>query len=355
MKMAVKGFKELVKETTETIEEQPARKRKSAFAGMLNEASKKEKLMEEMILVPISDIIPNEKNEKIAGMRDIEELMANIYDVGLQQPLVAYQQINGKWKLLAGHRRFEACKRLYEDGDERFAKLPVIDRKPADIDLPLSEQQKEDYIMISTNIETRTEYTPQERYEQYRLLNQIFDTLDKAGQKPKGRRRELIADEMKMNSQSVARYESIEKKATNQVKKEFIENDMDFTAATTLSKEEPEVQDKVLKMAKKEAKKTPEKKVTKSMVEEALKEVKEEEPEEENLEAANNELIEDEVNEREDIDVSVEFNSVVVELSDLQLAYRNAPRINEETYRKLKKETSKLMKQVEAIQEILKS
>ena len=50
--------------------------------------------------------------------------------------------------------------------------------------------------MISTNIETRTEYTPQERYEQYRLLNQIFDTLDKAGQKPKGRRRELIADKI---------------------------------------------------------------------------------------------------------------------------------------------------------------
>lgn len=347
--MAVKGFKKLTEQAEQIVSPETTKKRTGAFDGMLNDVSKSEKQMEEVLLVPIENIIPNELNEEIAGMSDIEELASNIDDIGLQQSLVGYPIEGGKWKLLTGHRRLEACKLLVEQGDNRFKRLPVVEQKPSDLDLPIDEELKEKYLMISTNVENRTNYSPQERMAQYEALKKIYEQLEKAGKKPKGRRREIIANEMKMPPMSVSRYEEIDKKAVPKVKKEFKENEMDLTATTALAKEEPEVQTKALAKAKKEAKKTPEKKVTKALVMEAIKEVKEQNELENNF--MNAPVVED--GKEVKVDIIEEFEPVATELTSLRVAFMSARPVTEDEYKVIKRATDKLVKLSEEIRSTL--
>lgn len=140
---------------------------------ILGEQSKAQ-AMPGMVIVqlPIEDIIPNPDNE-IYNIGDVSMLVADIADKGLRQALEVIPADGGKYMLIAGHRRWTACRQLYEGGDKRFARLPAVVKQ--------SEGKDEDLISLITSNATARELTDGERLKQYRALKGALERKKAAG------------------------------------------------------------------------------------------------------------------------------------------------------------------------------
>lgn len=249
--MGLSGFKASmaakVKETAEgAVEVAPTTRKNGVGMGLLNNASQVERKVEEYPMIEIDNILPNEKNKY--ERNEIEDLMLSIKDVGLLQPLVGYYMSDGRVKLTTGHRRLEACKRLVEeDGIETYKRLPVKIKSIDDVDLDLSDDLKEKYLIIVTNNQRRNELTQAEMLFEVETLREIYAALKRNGKKPKGTTRGLIANDLGVDERTVARYTNISMAASDDVKEAFVNNDLDLQTTQELVKEEPEVQNKALK------------------------------------------------------------------------------------------------------------
>lgn len=125
-----------------------------------------------VVQLPIEDIIPNPDNE-IYNIGDVSMLVADIADKGLRQALEVIPADGGKYMLIAGHRRWTACRQLYDGGDKRFARLPAVVKQ--------SEGKDEDLISLITSNATARELTDGERLKQYRALKGALERKKAAG------------------------------------------------------------------------------------------------------------------------------------------------------------------------------
>ena len=151
------------------------------------------------------------------SLNGIEELAESIADVGLEQSLVVEDAGDGTYSILTGRRRYYAIGLLLKNGNDRYSKVPCKIKKLSDIDLPLSDEGKRRYAIVTTNLEQRKP-TAADTAEMIRQLNSVYDELAANGSKPKGRRREFIAKELGMSPATVGRYEYIEKNADENAK-----------------------------------------------------------------------------------------------------------------------------------------
>ena len=137
-------------------------------------AQSKAQAMPGMVVVqlPIEDIIPNPANE-IYNIGDVSMLEADIADKGLRQALEVIPVDGGKYMLIAGHRRWTACRQLYDSGDKRFARIPAVVKQ--------SEGKDEDLISLITSNATARELTDGERLKQYRALKGALERKKAAG------------------------------------------------------------------------------------------------------------------------------------------------------------------------------
>ena len=79
----------------------------------------------EMRMIPVDDQVPSEKN--FYRLCDIDALADSIAANGLEQNLVVKADTNGKYRLVTGHRRLEAIRRLRNRGI-KIEKVPCIVR-----------------------------------------------------------------------------------------------------------------------------------------------------------------------------------------------------------------------------------
>ena len=79
----------------------------------------------EMRMIPVDDLVPSEKN--FYRLCDIDTLADSIAANGLEQNLVVKADTNGKYRLVTGHRRLEAIRRLRNRGI-KIEKVPCIVR-----------------------------------------------------------------------------------------------------------------------------------------------------------------------------------------------------------------------------------
>ena len=75
----------------------------------------------DIVMLPIGDIEPNPANV-IYDVGDVGMLQADIAEHGLRTPLEV-TPAGDKYMLVAGHRRWTACKALHAEGDARFGAL----------------------------------------------------------------------------------------------------------------------------------------------------------------------------------------------------------------------------------------
>lgn len=196
------------------------------LSQLMNAESKKQSIAFKIEHIPLDRIQPSSKNNY--SVDDVQELKASIELMGLQQNLVVRPKESGTYELISGHRRLKALQELYNAGNEEFAKAPckiVISTDDIQAELQL----------IFANSTTR-ELTDAEKTYQAARLQELLQALKESGITIPGRKREIVAELMKVSPAQVARMDSINKKLVPELKEEFRKENINITTAYELSR-----------------------------------------------------------------------------------------------------------------------
>lgn len=201
------------------------------------ESSRKENSNKYQItMLSVYDLVPSTEN--FYSTENVEDLKQSIELNGaIKQNLIVTDRGEGKYRIIAGHRRHKASLLLAEEGKKEFEKVPCIIEKELDED-------KEQLLLIMTNSSTRV-LTDYEKTKQAEKLKDILVKIKKK-ENLTGRVRDLIADILKTSSTNVARMESISKKLTPELTEEFKKENIGITKAYELSKKTEEEQKEAL-------------------------------------------------------------------------------------------------------------
>lgn len=126
----------------------------------------------QVVMLPAADIEPNPENS-IYEIGDVAMLKADIAKRGLRSPLEVLPAQGGKYMLLAGHRRWTACRALTAEGVTGFEVLPCV--------IHQSQGADDDLIALITSNATARELTDGERLRQYIALKQALERKKAAG------------------------------------------------------------------------------------------------------------------------------------------------------------------------------
>lgn len=119
-------------------------------------------------------LIPHENN-KIFKEGKVEEMKNSIIEIGLQQPIVVIRN-DDKYKILCGHTRYEALKRIIEEDKfegYKFQNKTYKQEIPVMI-LENIDKKTELKILFETN-STQRSLTNEEKRESARMWATIFD------------------------------------------------------------------------------------------------------------------------------------------------------------------------------------
>ncbi|WP_270248956.1 ParB N-terminal domain-containing protein [Ruthenibacterium lactatiformans] len=182
--------------------------------------------------IPLCEIEPSPMN--FYGMREIEKLAREIELVGLLENLVVTpKQENGKYRLIAGERRYRALTLLADEGKDAFALAPCKVEEE-------TSEAVEELKLIYAN--SKRELTDAEKMQEAIRLETRLKELKADGVKVPGRVREIAADLLKVSPAQVGIYETIDKKLTPELKAEFVAGKVGITAAHGLAKRPHEEQ-----------------------------------------------------------------------------------------------------------------
>lgn len=189
----------------------------------------------EVVELDAADLIPNEKNN-IYSIENIEDLKNAIELAGgIKQNLVVEPaDENGKYKIIAGHRRWTAAKELAADGKTEYKKVPcLIEREP--------DAAKRELLLIYTNATAR-ELTDAEKAKQCQRATELLTEI-KNREGIAGRVRDLVADMLHTTAAQIGRYQAINKNLQNEnLKEAFNKGELKVSAAYEASKLDAEGQ-----------------------------------------------------------------------------------------------------------------
>ena len=208
---------------------------KFSMADLLNAQSKAElpktpeapkvKKGKDIQEIPIDLIKPSPKNR--FGIRDIEELAAEIETVGLLHNLVVTPTSDGTYELVSGERRLDALKLLVSQGKTQFSTaLCKIESSKNPI---ITELQ----LLFANSARELTDY---EKTYQAQRTKELLLQLKKSGYKFQGRMREIVADMLKVSPGQMGRMEIISKNLSPEFSEEFKAGKINATAAYELSR-----------------------------------------------------------------------------------------------------------------------
>lgn len=242
------------------------------------------------IQISIDDIVPSSNNfysieeEKLKGLKDSIELL------GLKQNLVVKKIEKNKYEIIAGHRRYLAMKKLYEEGNLNFGYIPC---KVEDDDYIKNELE-----LLMTNSTTR-ELSDWEKITQANKIKELLTEYKKKEKLP-GRVRDIIADILNTSPTQVARMESISKNLVEEFKDELKEGNIKISVAHELSKLPEEKQQEIFEEHENK------KEIT-------IKTVKEKENEEQEIEVLEGQITVEEALDITEEDLKVNTEDVTVE------------------------------------------
>lgn len=201
----------------------------------------------EIRMIPVDDLVPSEKN--FYRLCDIDALADSIAANGLEQNLVVKADTNGKYRLVTGHRRLEAIRRLRNRG-VKIEKVPCIVR-------PKESNALEMLRMIASN--QYRELSDYEKMQQTQLALAAVKELKaakvaKVGEIPlDGPVRETVSRLTGMSGPTVSKYSGISEHLTAALKEKMKLGLLPFTVAYSASKLPKEWQQEILEKAGSEA------------------------------------------------------------------------------------------------------
>ncbi|MBR2216493.1 MAG: ParB N-terminal domain-containing protein [Selenomonadaceae bacterium] len=196
--------------------------------SLMNNASKKQAAgaaRYELENISLENLIPNPANAKIYETGEIEELSQSILLTGkvLQNVVVAPADEQGKYTIIAGHRRHLACQKLVEEGHAEFAALPCM---------VLSEPDglMQELVLIQTNSTARILSEAEKMRQAQRATAILTELKDK--KQISGRVRDIVAKMLNTTTGQLGRYNVIAKGLVNQdLRAAFESGKMGVTAA----------------------------------------------------------------------------------------------------------------------------
>jgi ParB family chromosome partitioning protein len=177
-----------------------------------------------VIPISINDLIPSSDN--FYSIENIAELKASIEMFGVVQPLAVKPLEDGKYRIIAGHRRYTACMKLVAEGKREFAYIPCGIQGERD-------EIKERILLIMTNSTTR-ELSDWEKMKQAEELQKYFTVLKKRDNLP-GRVRDLVAEALNTSVTQIARLNAISNNLLPELAGGFQAGKLGVSAAYELS------------------------------------------------------------------------------------------------------------------------
>ena len=198
--------------------------------------------------IPRDRIVKNPENKY--SISKIDELKESIKNYGLAEPLNVKALGNDEYMLLGGERRITAIDQLIadetvEDWDE-FTLIPCVVKDLDKIDLPLSEENKEKYAIITTNKEAR-KYTDGDKLYEMNAWKAIIEELRANGVEEitgesedgeartlqiKGKKtRDILVETTGLSSGQIHKFEKVEKKASPDLLNAMLDNNISVGVA----------------------------------------------------------------------------------------------------------------------------
>ncbi|EGO8594479.1 chromosome partitioning protein ParB [Enterococcus faecalis] len=198
-----------------------------------------------MYKLRMDKIIENENNNY--ELNDIEQLSDSIEQLGLLQPLLVKKLPNDKYEIVAGHRRYNAIKKLVAEG--RFNKdYEILCKAIEDDEDELITRLK----LHETNLQTRSLLKLPEE-EKLAIIEDYMDILKQArqqgiklnGKEIKGKTRDLIAERFNIGTATASRLI-----AKTKNKEEGVSNDTPPEENVNTAKKQQTAVDKLNKIIK---------------------------------------------------------------------------------------------------------
>lgn len=154
---------------------------------------------------------------------------------------------------------------------DRPIKASLFD--PGRIDLPLTDEEKEDYVRATENAEQRNK-TDGDKLIQMRKLMKIYEKLRENGAISNVKTRALLAADMKMAPSHAAQFMKVDAKGSDELIDAVLDNKVSVSAASTIAGLPKENQKEIIERALEE--KTDDKKITPKELENAQQKIKKE-------------------------------------------------------------------------------
>lgn len=182
----------------------------------------------EIVMVDIEDLVPSKDNFYHVDA----DLKRSIELVGVLQPLLVNKPENGKYKVIAGHRRRLAVMELVNEGKESFRFLPCVYKKEDVMDrlaiiMANRFREKTDWEKMTEAVEA--EELAKELKKEYGI---------------EGRTRELLSEITGVAEAQLGRYKAIYNNLLPELMEEFKNSNIVVSVAVELSGMEEDMQRK---------------------------------------------------------------------------------------------------------------
>ena len=198
------------------------------------------------------ELVPTQEN--FYTTKNISKLKASIKITGyLMQPILI-ENVDGKDKVLAGHRRRLCCIELVNEGDTRFEKVPCMYAAEIKIseDEDLSPEQKEAItpfmrqfkVIQANNYRDKNDW---ERMQEALEMEKIVKNLkEKVG--ITGTVRENLKDLLGVSNAQFGRYKNISNHLIQELMEEFQDGGINISVADAAASLKPELQQQAYEM-----------------------------------------------------------------------------------------------------------
>jgi len=182
----------------------------------------------EIVMVDIEDLVPSKDNFYHVDA----DLKRSIELVGVLQPLLVNKPENGKYKVIAGHRRRLAVMELVKEGKESFRFLPCVFKKEDVMDRLA--------IIMANRFREKTDWEKMtEAVEAEELAKEL-----KKEYSIEGRTRELLSEITGVAEAQLGRYKAIYNNLLPELMEEFKKSNIVVSVAVELSGMEEDMQRK---------------------------------------------------------------------------------------------------------------
>ena len=191
-------------------------------------AGQQDNAPQEIMNIDVHDLIPSKDNFYHVD----DELKRSIELVGVLQPLLVSRPENGKYKVIAGHRRRLAVLSLLEEGKEEMRLVPCVFKKE-DIRDRLA-------LIMANNFRDKTDW---EKMMEAVQAEELAKELKKE-YSLNGRTREVLAEITGTTEAQLGRYKSIYNNLSSRLMKYFKKNTINISVAVELCGMSEEGQEK---------------------------------------------------------------------------------------------------------------